>query len=461
MPSRHATETTLIRNALIVNEGRISEGDVLIKGGRIERIDRDIPASAAGIRAGNARNVFDAGGRHLFPGMIDDQVHFREPGLTAKGSIATESRAAVAGGITSFMEMPNTAPPTVTLEALEQKYAKAAETSAANYAFYLGASNDNLDVIRALPAGAACGVKVFMGASTGNMLVDNEETLAGIFREAGTVIATHCESTPRIQQRLEQALEKYGEDIPVSEHPWIRDAEACHASSRLAVELARQYGAQLHILHLSTAVEMKLFEPGPVRDKSVTGEVCVHHLHFCSDDYARLGNRIKCNPAIKTASDRAALLEAVQEGRLDIIATDHAPHTAEEKAERNYLKAPAGLPLVQDALLCVMEKFHQGELGLARIAELTSHNVARRFGVVDRGFIREGNWADLVLVDLERPTRATRERVLYQCGWSPFEGETFQSSIAATWVNGQAAWNGRKVIEHGAAMRLEFSPARR
>lgn len=445
------TGPTLIKNARIASEEGIREGDVLVRSGRIERI------GSGGEGAGEAE-VFDARGRLLLPGMIDDQVHFREPGLTHKGTIASESRAAVAGGITSFMEMPNTTPPTVTLEALDDKYARAAQHSAANYAFYLGATNDNLDVIRALPRGAACGVKVFMGSSTGNMLVDDEETLSGIFRDAQTVIATHCESTPRIEQRLREALDRYGEEIPVSEHPWIRDAQACLDSSRVAVELAREHGAQLHILHLSTAAEMALFEAGPVADKSITGEVCVHFLHFTSEDYPRLGNRIKCNPSIKSPDNRAALLSALVEGRVDILATDHAPHTAEEKAETRYRAAPAGLPLVQDALLCALEQAHKGLLSLERVVALTSHNVARRFGVRDRGFIREGYWADLVLVDPQRPTLVTPERVLYKCGWTPFEGEQFSSSIAATWVNGALAWDGERLIEHGAAQRLEFSP---
>jgi len=445
------SRSSLITNARIVSEDGVTEGDVLIRSGRIERI------SDGGGSTGDAE-VFDARGHYLLPGMIDDQVHFREPGMVHKATIASESRAAVAGGITSFMEMPNTQPPTVTLEALEDKYARAANTSAANYAFYLGATNDNLDVIRALPPGMACGVKVFMGSSTGNMLVDSEETLAGIFRDARTVIATHCESTPRINQRLAEALAQFGNEIPVSEHPKIRDARACLESSQLAVELARSNHAQLHVLHLSTADEMALFEPGPVEGKAITGEICVHFLHFTSDDYPRMGNRIKCNPAIKGPEHQAALMAALADGRVNIIATDHAPHTAEEKAERDYLKAPAGLPLVQDALLCTLEQTIKGTLTLEQVVTFTAHNVARRFGVVDRGFIREGYWADLVLVDPNRPTPVTPERVLYKCGWSPFEGERFSSSIVSTWVNGALAWNKDRIIEHGAARRLELRP---
>lgn len=447
------TNTILIANARITSEDGVVEGDVLIKSGRIERI-------SSGSESGGNAVVVDANGRHLLPGMIDDQVHFREPGLTHKGEIATESRAAVAGGITSFMDMPNTRPPTLSLDALEMKYARAAEVSAANYAFYLGASNDNLDVIRALPPGQACGIKVFMGSSTGNMLVDDEETLAGIFREARTVIATHCESTPRIERRLQQAIAKYGDDIPVSEHPHIRDIQSCLDSSTVAVELAREHGAHLHILHLTTAAEMELFETGPVDGKKITGEVCVHFLEFTSDDYPKMGNLIKCNPSVKSPDNQAALLAALADGKVDILATDHAPHTSEEKARTNYLEAPSGLPLVQEALLIALEQTNQGRLSLERVVALTSHNIARRFGVIDRGFIREGYWADLVLVDMNKPTDVTRDKVLYKCGWSPFEGRRFSSSIAATWVNGVLAWNGSEVLEHKAARRMDFRAVR-
>lgn len=447
------TRPTLITNARIACEDGIHEGNLLVRNGRIERITRGAESSD------NAR-VFDANGRYLLPGMIDDQVHFREPGLTHKGEIATESRAAVAGGITSFMEMPNTKPPTLSLEALEAKYARASDVSAANYAFYLGASNDNLDVIRALPPGQACGIKVFMGSSTGNMLVDDEKTLSGIFRDARTVIATHCESTPRIEERLAQAMARYGEDIPVSEHPNIRDVESCLASSRIAVELAKSHDAHLHILHLTTAAEMDLFDSGPVADKKITGEVCVHFLQFTSDDYESMGNLIKCNPSVKSPDNQAALIAALADGKVDILATDHAPHTAEEKAETNYLKAPSGLPLVQEALLIALEQVHKGVLSLERVIALTSHNVAQRFGVIDRGFLREGYWADMVLVDMEKPTDVTADKVLYKCGWSPFEGQRFSSSIAATWVNGELAWDGQGVLDHGAARRMDFRAVR-
>jgi dihydroorotase len=442
-------DSLLIKNARMVNEGATSNGDLLIRKGRIDKI-------AGSITAPDRCEVLDAGGAWLLPGMIDDQVHFREPGLTHKAGIWSESRAAVAGGITSFMEMPNTLPPTVTLDALEDKYLIAGEKSLANYAFYLGATNDNLDVIRALPAGAACGVKIFMGASTGNMLVDNERTLAGIFRDSPVLIATHCESTPVIQQNLNRAIEQYGRAIPLSQHPVIRSAEACYQSSSTAVALAREYGSQLHVLHLTTAREMDLFEPGPIEGKSITAEVCVHHLHFCNEDYDRLGNRIKCNPAIKTAGDRAALRQALKDGRLDIIATDHAPHTAEEKASTDYLKAPAGLPLVQDAMLCVLELFHDGLLTLEEIVTKTAHNVAVRFGVRERGYLREGYWADLVIVDTGQTTQVSADRVLSKCGWSPFEGRTFRSRIMTTLVNGAVSWHNGAIVENRAARRLDL-----
>jgi dihydroorotase len=315
-------------------------------------------------------------------------------------------------------------------------------------------------VIRSLPSGAACGIKVFMGASTGNMLVDNEETLAGIFREAPAIIATHCESTPLIQRNLEIALAKYGPEIPVTEHPVIRSAEACYRSTHTAISLAREYQAPLHVLHLSTAREMELFEPGPLAGKLVTAEVCAHFLHFDSADYPRLGNRIKCNPAIKSASDRAALLAAIDSGRIDIIATDHAPHTSDEKASTDYRKAPSGLPLVQDALLSLMELHHDGRLALEDIVLRTAHNVADRFGVIERGYLREGYWADLVIVDTRGSTPVTRERVLSQCGWSPFEGETFHARILATLVNGRTVYEDGRIIESDAAARLQFRPPR-
>jgi len=447
------TERILIKNAQLVNEGAVIPGDLMIHRGRIERCETEITAPE------NAR-VVDAGGRYLLPGMIDDQVHFREPGLTHKANIASESRAAVAGGITSYMEMPNTQPPTVTLAALEEKYNIAEGHSLANFAFYFGATNDNLDVVRSLDPAAVAGVKVFMGASTGNMLVDREQTLAGIFRESPVITATHCESTPRIQQNLKAAMERYGRNIPVTEHPVIRDTEACYRSSSMAVNLAREHGAQLHILHLSSAREMDLFEPGPIQGKSITAEVCVHHLYFSSEDYPLYGNLIKCNPAIKSPADRTALRAALKDGRLDIIATDHAPHTREEKSDTDYLQAPSGLPLVQDALLSVLEMYHDGFLTLPEIVTRTSHNPALRFQVRHRGFLREGYHADLVMVDTKASTEVREDTVLSRCGWSPFLGKTFRSRIDCTWVNGVPVWQDGKIGENWAARRLEFDRRR-
>ncbi len=420
----------LIKNARIVNEGRTIEGDVLIRGGRIERIDAAI--------ADNGAEVIDATGLHLLPGLIDDQVHFREPGLTAKGDIATESAAAVAGGITSFMEMPNVRPPTTNRQALMDKYERATGRSRANFAFYLGGTNDNLDEIRRLDPADACGVKVFMGASTGNMLVDDPQTLDGIFAESPLLIATHCEDSPMIAVNERAMREKYGADVPMSEHPAIRSAEACYASSSLAVELARRHDARLHVLHLTTARELELFEPGPIAGKSITAEVCVHHLHFDESRYADLGARIKCNPAIKTAADRQALIAGLAAGRIDVVATDHAPHLAEEKAA-TYFDAPAGLPLVQHALLSLLEHVHDGQLPLEQVVTRSSHAVADLFGVVERGYIREGYRADLVLVDLDGETVVSADNILYKCGWSPFEGYRFRARVVTTLVNGVIA----------------------
>ena len=448
------TSTTLICNATLVSEGQIAEKDLLIFNGRIERIDSTISAPASA-------RVVDASGLYLLPGMVDDQVHFREPGLTHKGNIYSESRAAVAGGVTSFMDMPNTRPTTTTHDELEKKYAIAARSAAANYGFYFGATNDNIEAIRSLDPAATCGLKVFMGSSTGNMLVDDEQTLSVIFRDSPVVIATHCESTPMIEANLQKAMDRFGEDIPVTEHARIRNAESCYVSTEMAVKLAREHGAQLHVLHISTGRELALFEPGPMDGKSITAESCIHYFHFTDADYATHGNRIKCNPAIKSRQDRDALLGGLRDGTLDIIATDHAPHTIEEKASTHYLEAPAGLPLVQDVLLACLELVHDGLLDLATVVQRSAHNPAQRFGVRERGFLREGYWADLVLVHMNQPTRVTPERVLSRCGWSPFEGRTFRSSIHSTLVNGELAFDGKKVIEHGAARRLEFKTVMR
>lgn len=438
----------LIRNAELVNEGTRRVADVRLRDGRIETIAPELAARGD-------ETVVDAAGCWLLPGMIDDQVHFREPGLEHKADFATESRAAVAGGITSYMEMPNSKPTTTTLDALEDKYARAAAKSVANHAFYLGATNDNLEVIRALDPRVACGIKIFMGASTGNMLVDDPAILDAIFRDAPTIVVTHCEDTPTIEANLAKERERYGDAIPVERHPYIRSREACLKSSTLAIELARRHGTRLHILHVTTAEELALFTPGPLRGKRITAETCVHFLQFSERDYPRLGNWIKCNPAIKSESDRLAIIAALREGRIDVLATDHAPHTLAEKA-LPYEQAPSGLPLVQFALQCALEQAFDGNVALERIVESLTHAPAELFQVSQRGYLREGYFADLVLVDPRKPHTVTREEVLSRCGWSPFEGHTFRSSIASTWVNGQRVWDGERVDDTVRGMRLEF-----
>ncbi len=442
----------LITNAEIVNEGRRFEADLLIENGRIAAIGGDLQARPAD-------RVIDAMGRLLIPGMIDDQVHFREPGLTHKADFTSESRAAVAGGITSFMEMPNSNPATLSLDLLEAKHARAAEVSRANYSFYLGASNDNIDAIRAVRVGQCCGVKVFMGASTGNMLVDNEQTLDAIFADSPLLIATHCEDTPTIQANEAEFRARYGEDVPMSAHPLIRSEAACLKSSTLAVALARRHDARLHVLHITTARELELFTPGSVAGKRITAEACVHHLFFDARDYADKGTLIKCNPAIKRPEDRDGILAAVTEDRIDVIATDHAPHTLEEKAA-TYFKAPAGLPLVQDALPSLFEHVQAGRLSLETLVRKTSHAVAECFGIEERGYIREGYWADLALVDLSTPYIRERDQVLYKCGWSPFEGRQFHARIAATLVNGQVAYEDGAVNDAVRGSRLQFRTVR-
>jgi dihydroorotase len=439
----------LIRNADIVNEGRRFRGDVRVRSGRIDAVAPNL-AERPGER------VFDASGRLLLPGMIDDQVHFREPGLEHKGDFYTESRAAVAGGVTSFFEMPNSKPTTTDYAALADKYARAAQKSLANHAFYFGATNDNLDLIRNLDPRAACGIKIFMGASTGNMLVDNPATLDGIFRDAPVPVVTHCEDTPTIEANLAAERARYGDAIPVERHPFIRSREACIKSTRLAIDLARRHGTRLHVLHISTADELALFTPGPLDGKRITAETCVHFLHFSDADYATKGNLIKCNPAIKTAADRAAIIDALRDGRIDVLATDHAPHTLEEKGQA-YEKAPSGLPLVQFVLQCALERWFDGQLSLELIVERTAHAPAKLFNVSERGFIREGCWADLTLIDPARPQTVKREDVISKCGWSPFEGTTFRSSVAATWVNGHLAWNDGKLDDAQLGRRLTFA----
>lgn len=439
----------LVTNARLVNEGSITETDIRIRRGRIETL-------GDGLRARRGETVLDARGRYVMPGMIDDQVHFREPGLTGKGDIASESRAAVAGGITSYMEMPNTAPPTVDRGRLAEKFSRAAGRSVANYSFYFGASNDNLDEIRALDPGQACGIKVFMGASTGNMLVDDPQTLDNIFRDARLIIATHCEDTPTIEANLAAARSRYGSGIPPAAHAEIRSREACLKSTRLAIELARRHDARLHVLHLTTAEEMELFESGPIETKRITGEACVHHLYFTDADYAALGNLIKCNPSIKTDADRLALCRALAEDRLDIIATDHAPHLPAEKGS-DYDRAAAGLPLVQYAVPAAWSLVAGGHLDVTRLVEKLSHNPALRFEVSERGFAREGYYADLVLVDPTAPTVVDEQPMLSRCGWTPFAGRSLPARVEATWVNGELVWHDGLLTGVVPGSVLEFT----
>jgi dihydroorotase len=438
----------LITNARLINEGTTSDGDVLVEGERIAKIAPSIMADAS-------TDVFDAGGKYLMPGMIDDQVHFREPGLTQKGDLATESAAAAAGGITSFLDMPNVNPQTVTRAALADKYRRAAGRCTGNYGFYLGATNDNIDEIRALEIGQAAGIKVFMGASTGNMLVDDPLTLERIFRDAPVIVLTHCEDSPTIRANEVAARKKFGEDVPWSEHPHIRSAESCLKSSTLAVEMAQRHDSLLHILHLTTAVEMALFSDAPRQQKRITAEVCVHHLWFDESSYDELGSAIKCNPAIKGRADRDALLAAVESGRIDIIATDHAPHTREEKAHK-YFDAPSGLPLVQHALLLLFDLAAARRISPERIVDKVCHAPADVFGIPDRGYLREGAYADLVVVDPGRPTTVSESSLLYKCGWSPFTGHRFSSSIDATLVNGTIVWRNGELSGARPGQRLEF-----
>jgi len=444
------TSSILIKNALIVNEGKITEGDLRIVGQRIECIDADIKASSSD-------HIIDVRGQYLLPGMIDDQVHFREPGLTHKGTIASESRAAVAGGITSFMEMPNVNPSTTSIEALESKFDIAAQNAMANYSFYLGATEANLDQIKRLDPKKHCGVKVFMGASTGDLLVEHPEALDAIFKESPTLIVTHCESSPIIDQNLSK-LTQAGKVPTILDHPIIRDAEACFASSSYAVGLAKKYNSQLHVLHITTEKELNLFEAGPIENKHITAEACVHHLWFSDQDYPRLGNLIKCNPSIKSLNDRDALLKALHSNQIDIIATDHAPHTLQEK-QQDYNQSPAGLPLVEQALLSLLESVKLKRLSIEQVVEKTAHNPAKRYAINERGFIREGYFADLVLVDMNQSTHVSNENTHYHCGWTPFDGHEFTSKIQSTWVNGQQVFNGQQVASNinVPSQRLTFN----
>lgn len=438
----------LIKNATIVNEGEMFVSDILIDGQFISKIDREISDDTA--------RLIDAEGLVLLPGAIDDQVHFREPGLTHKGEIYTEAKAAVAGGVTSYMEMPNTNPQTVTITELEKKYARAKEVSLANYSFYMGGTNVNLEETLKVDYKNVCGLKLFMGSSTGDMLVDNAKTLEDIFFKSNALIATHCEYDPLVKETQARIVEEYGEDLPAYFHPIIRSEEACYRSSSFAVELAKKYNTRLHILHISTAKELSLFEnKTPLKQKRITAEACIHHLWFNDEDYKTKGNWIKWNPAVKTEYDRANIFEAVLDGRIDVIATDHAPHTIEEKTQP-YLKAPSGGPLIQHSVLAMLEFHKQGKITLEKIAKTMSHNVADIFNIEKRGYIREGCFADLVLVNLNKTTPVTKESLYYKCGWSPFEGITFSSSIAKTFVSGHLVYDNGNFDETKKGERLSF-----
>ncbi|GAA0878482.1 dihydroorotase [Algoriphagus jejuensis] len=443
-------KSILITGANIVNEGRISPGDVLVRDGRIAKLGTDLSAESAEIH-------IDGRGKHLFPGVIDDQVHFREPGLTHKAEIYTEAKAGVAGGTTTFMEMPNTVPQSVTIDLLEQKYTRASEVSLANYSFFFGATNDNLDEILKVDAKNVCGVKIFQGSSTGNMLVDNPEVLEQIFKECKTLIAIHSENDNIIKANLEEFKAIYGEDIPVKYHPKIRSEEACYDASSRAVAMAKKYGTKLHILHISTAKELELFDNSiPLEEKRVTAEACIHHMWFSEEDYTTKGNLIKWNPAVKTANDRDQIFQAMLDGRIDVVATDHAPHTLEEKS-LSYLKAPSGGPLNQHSLVAMLDFYHQGKISLEKIAQKMAHNLAILFQIQGRGYIRENYFADLVLVNLDSPWTVSKENVLSKCGWSPFEGHTFRSKVTHTIVSGHLAYEDGKFHEEKKGERITFS----
>ena len=443
--------TVLIKNAQIVNEGIITSGDVLIEADRIAEIAPSISVKNADTK------VIDADGFYLIPGMIDDQVHFREPGLTHKATIKTESRAAVAGGITSFIEMPNTVPQATTIDLLEEKFAIAAKDAHANYSFMFGGTNDNLSEILKVDKTKVAGLKLFLGSSTGNMLVDNPKVLEEIFSKTDLLISTHCEDEATIKKNLEQAIAIYGDDIPMEKHPEIRSEQACYISSSQAIALAKKTGARLHVFHLSTAKETKLFDKKKaLKDKKITAEVCVHHLWFTSEDYASKGSKIKWNPAVKTKKDREGLWKALNEGRIDVIATDHAPHTLEEK-NNVYTKAPSGGPLVQHALEALFEMHRKGYITVEKLVEKIAHNPAILFEIKDRGYIREGYKADLVLINPNAPWTVTKENIAYKCGWSPFEGTTFRARVTHTFVNGHLAYENGKIAKATNGERLTFN----
>jgi dihydroorotase len=437
----------LIRNASIVNEGEIRVGDVYVLNGRIDQIGSAVDK--------DAEVEIDANGLYLMPGIIDDQVHFREPGLTHKAEIFTESRAAVVGGVTSYMDMPNVKPPSLTQDLLEDRYRIASERSRANYSFYMGASNDNLEEVLKTPLENVCGVKIFMGSSTGNMLVDDTHVLEGIFKNCPALIAVHCEDEDTIRENLLKYRAQYGDDIPVEMHPVIRSVEACYKSSSFASNLAKKYGTRLHILHISTRDEIDLFRNDiPLTEKKITSEACVHHLFFDSSQYTTLGSKIKCNPAIKEGFHRDAIFQAVLDNKIDVIATDHAPHTMEEK-KMDYIHSPAGLPLVQHSLAIMLDYYHKGKISLERIAEKMSHAVADCFKIRERGYLREGYWADMILVDVDGEWEVNNKDLLFKCGWSPLEGQKFKGRVLKTIVSGELAYDDGKIVE-GVGMRMQF-----
>jgi dihydroorotase len=443
-------KSILITGANIVNEGKITRSDILIKDGLIYNVGRDLSEFEADM-------TIDASGKYIFPGLIDDQVHFREPGLTHKADIYTESKAAVAGGITSYMEMPNTVPQATTIELLEQKFAIASEKSLANYSFFFGATNDNIEEILKVDQENVCGIKVFQGSSTGNMLVDNPQSLDRIFSECKMIIATHSENDNIIKANLEKYQAEYGDEIPVKYHPKIRTAEACYNASKKVVDLARKYGSRLHVLHISTGKEVELFDNRlPLSEKRITAEACIHHMWFSEEDYEEKGNFIKWNPAIKSAEDRDKILEGVLDGHIDVIATDHAPHTIEEK-NKNYLSAPSGGPLVQHSLVVMLDLYHQGKIRLEQIVEKMCHNPSILFEIDKRGYIRPGYHADLVIADLDSPWTVEKENILSKCGWSPFEGHTFKSKVTHTIVSGHLAYENDTFHEEQKGQRLKFS----
>lgn len=447
------TADILLTNAQVVNEGAITKAHIAIQGGLIKKL---IPVDD-GLQGIDAKETLNLDGLHVFPGVIDDQVHFREPGLTHKGELYTEARAAVAGGTTTYMEMPNTVPSATTVDKLEQKYSRASEVSLANYSFYIGTTNTNIDDVTAINPSNVCGIKIFMGSSTGDMLVDDPIGLENIFKYGQTIITTHCEVDPMVKQSLQHYKSIYGDNVPVWYHPFIRSREACLASSRQAIELASKHNSKLHILHISTAEETLLFDNNkPLAEKRITAEACIHHMWFSGADYKTKGNFIKWNPAVKTAYDRDAIFNAVLENRIDVIATDHAPHTLEEK-QQPYLNAPSGGPLVQHSLVAMLDFYHQGKISLERIAEKMSHNVAILFQIDRRGFIREGYYADLAVVDLNSPNTVDKSNILYKCGWSPFEGHTFKSAVKHTFVNGNHVYNNGVINEDTRGMRLTFN----